>query len=118
MELNDKIQICKVVAQAILADGQLTDTESEFLADLMNRYELTDEQRKEIMARDIDDDPGALAKQVTDRESQNQLVVELAMAIASDGEFSSSEKQLLNKVAAAMKMDQADLDMLVKTALM
>jgi uncharacterized tellurite resistance protein B-like protein len=117
MELNDQIQICKVVARAVLADGQLTDTELAFLKTLMDKYGLDDEQRKDVMNRNIDDDVAEMAEQVTAFESKNELLAELAQAVAVDGEISSSEKTLLADVAQALGIDQAELDMLVESAL-
>jgi uncharacterized tellurite resistance protein B-like protein len=117
MEMKDKIQICKVVAQAILADCQLTDSEREFLKTLMDKYGLDEDQRKDVMARNVGDDPGELTKDISEFESVNELLVELSMAVAVDGELSSSEKELISNVAAAVGVDQTELDMLVKTAL-
>ncbi len=117
MELKDKIQICKVVAQAILADGQITDSEHEFLKSLMDGYGLDDDQKKDVLARNIGDDPATLAAGLSGYDSQNELMVELAMAVAADGELSSSERELLNVVAKALDINEADMDMLVKTAL-
>jgi len=117
METNDKIQICKVVARAVLADAQLTDTELAFLNRLMDKYELDTAQRKEVMARNIDDDVSEMAEHITEFESKNELLAELAQAVAVDGELSSSEKQLLADVAVALGIDPAELDMLVETAL-
>jgi tellurite resistance protein len=117
METDEKIQVCKVVAQAILADGQLTDSERETLNRLMDRYGLDADQRKDVMARNIGDDPAALAEGISGFETKNELLVELALAVAADGELRPSERQLLSSVAAAVGVDQAELDMLVTTAL-
>ena len=117
MDIKDKLQICKVVAQAILSDLQVTDAEHEFLTSLMDRYELDEDQRKEVMARNVGDDPKDLADGITEFESKNELLVELAMAIAADGELSSTEKELIADVAKALDVPEAEVDMLVKTAL-
>jgi len=117
METADEIRICKVVAQAILADGQLTDEERTFLAKLMDRYGLDEEQRKDVMARNIDDDPAALAEGISEFDTVNELLVELAMAVAADGEITGSERDLLESVAGALGVESADLDLLVRTAL-
>jgi uncharacterized tellurite resistance protein B-like protein len=117
METNEKVQICKVVAQAILADGQLTDAERELLNKLMDRYELTKEQRKDVMARNLGDDPAALAEGIASFETKNELLVELAMAVAADGRLSPAERQLVSSVAAAVGVAEAEVDMLVTTAL-
>jgi len=118
MNINDKIQICKVVAQAILADGQITDSEHTFINELMDKYKLTNDQKKDVMARNVGDDVAELAKDLTAYESKNELMVDVAMAVAADGDFSSSEKEMLDQIAAALGIEKADMDMLVKNALM
>ena len=117
MEMSDKLQICKVVAQAILADCQVTDAEHEFLTTLMDKYGLDEAQRKDVLARNVGDDPKILAEGVTEFDSKNELLVELAMAVAADGKLSSTEKELINDVAKALDVPEAEVDMLVKTAL-
>ncbi len=42
MDIVDKVEICKVVAQAILVDARITDAEREFLNKLMARYGLSE----------------------------------------------------------------------------
>ena len=118
MEISEKIKICEVVAQAILSDGQITDEEKDFINALMDKYELTDEQRKTIMQRNIDDDPAKLVEDITAFDSKNQLIVELVMAVAADNELTKTENQLLKEVAGAIGVDEADMEMLVKNALM
>jgi len=117
MEASEKIQICKVVAQAILADGQLTDAEHEFLNRLMDRYGLDGDQRNQVMARNIEDDPAALAEGISSFETKNELLVELAMAVAADGRLAPAERGLLSSVAAAIGVEEAEVDLLVTTAL-
>lgn len=117
MDLKDRIQICKIVAQAILVDVQITDAERDLLYKLMDKYNLDDEQRKEVIARNIGDDPGQMAAEIVDSESKNELMVELALAVATDGEISSSERVLLEKVAAALKIEKDDLEMMLKAAI-
>ncbi len=117
MELEDKMQICKVVAQAILADGQITDSERELIGKLMDRYELDDDQKKDVLNRNIGDDPAELAKSIASFDSKNELLVELALAVAVDGEISSSERALLDKVAGVLEVTDAELDMMLKAAI-
>ncbi len=118
MEESEKIKICTAVAQAILADGQITDDEHRFIGALMDRYELSDDQRKEVMQRNIGDDPATLVEGITSFESKNELIVELVMAVAADNELTKTEMLLLNTVADAIGVAKSDMEMLVKNALM
>ncbi|MBN2530817.1 MAG: TerB family tellurite resistance protein [Deltaproteobacteria bacterium] len=118
MEISEKIQICELVAQAILADGQITDDERAFISALMDKYELSDEQKQKVMQRNIDDDPAKLVEGITAFESKNQLIVEVVMAVAADNKLTKTEQELLSTVATAIGIEQSDMDMLVKNALM
>ena len=118
MESSEKIKICKAAAQAILADGHITDDEQNFIDALMDRYELADDERKEVMQRNIDDDPATLVEGITSFESKNELIVEIIMAVAADNELTKTEMELLNTVADAIGVEQSDMEMLVKNALM
>lgn len=118
MENREKIQICKVTAQAILADGTITDGERDFMNALMEKYELTAEQQADVMNRNIDDDPAKMVEGITGFSSKNELIVELVMAVAADEKLTKTEQELLNTVAGAIGIDKTDMDMLVKNALM
>jgi uncharacterized tellurite resistance protein B-like protein len=114
---KDQVQICKVVAQAILADGRLEDSERALLDELMDRYGLEDAERKDVLSRNIDDDPADLAAGVEAPETKNALLVELAMAVSVDGALSKAERDLIGDVANAIGVAREELDDLIKTAL-
>jgi uncharacterized tellurite resistance protein B-like protein len=117
MEKKDKIQICKVVAQAVLADGLITDSEREFLDKLLDKYQLDDAERKDVLNRNFGDDPGEMARAVEAFNSKNEMLVELALAVAVDGEIARAEMSLLIKVATVLDITEAELDLLVKAAI-
>ena len=117
MNREDQIQICKIVAQAILADTRITDTEEEFLSKLMDRYDLDDTTRNSVMARDIGEDPAVAIEALRSEDAKNELIVELALAVAVDGEISSSERKLMNRVAEALDISSEDLDLMLKAAI-
>ncbi len=114
--MKNKIEICKIVAQAVLSDARITDSERDFLTKLMDRYELTDTARKEILARNIGEDVTELLESVADDEARNELLVELALAVAVDGEISSSERALLGRVAEVLKVSDEDLKLMLDAA--
>jgi tellurite resistance protein len=114
---GDKVLICKIVAQAILADTRITDEESDFLGKLMDRYDLDETTRKEVLARDIGEDPAVAINALRSDDAKNELIVELALAVAVDGEISSSERKLLSRVADTLGMSETDLDLMLKAAI-
>ncbi|MDD5308628.1 MAG: TerB family tellurite resistance protein [Deltaproteobacteria bacterium] len=117
MELKDKIEICKVVAQAIMVDGMLTDAERDALDRLMDRYGLDAEQRKDVKRRNIEDDPAQMIEDMEAVDSKNELIVELVMALAADGALAPSERGLLDSVARALSLTDEDVEPLIKAAL-
>jgi uncharacterized tellurite resistance protein B-like protein len=117
MDKADKIEICKIVASAILADAQITDTEYELLNKLMDRYGLSDEDKKTVLARNIGDGLEASVAKLKEDGIENELLVELALAVAVDGEISSSERKLLDRVAEALDVSNDDLELMLKAAI-
>jgi uncharacterized tellurite resistance protein B-like protein len=114
METKDKVQICKVIAQAIMADAQITDDERAFLDKLMDQYGLDEGQRRDVMNRNMDDDPAAMASEITGLESKDALLGELLSAIAADGKVAPQERNLLEKVAGAIGMTKEEVDMVLE----
>ncbi len=117
MDVTNKIEICKIVASAILADAQITDEEREFINKLMDSYELGPADREQILARNIGEDLETGVQKLRADGSHNELLVELALAVAVDGEISSSERKLLNRVADLLEVTQDDLDLMLKAAI-
>lgn len=115
MELEDKLAVCRVVAQAILSDGAVTDEEMAVLDKLMDRYELSDEQRKEVRNRNLGDDPGNLVRQVSEG-ARADLIAEMAKAIAVDGEVAKVERRLIGQVAAVMGVTSEQVDAAIAAA--
>jgi len=110
MENEEKIQICKLVAQIILADGQLTDTEHDLLVKLMDRYGLSDEEKKQVTSRNIDDDAEDMAKKITNFQAKSELLTELATAVAVDGNIAPSEEQLLKEIAKSIDVSDEEVE--------
>jgi uncharacterized tellurite resistance protein B-like protein len=82
----------------------------------MDKYELSPEQKTEVLARNIDDDAASMAGEVAVFDSQNELLTELALAVVVDGEIATVEKDLLKRVAKAMNVGEAELDLLINAA--
>lgn len=115
MDMEEKVQICKIVALAILSDAQITDTEYDFLQSLMSRWGLSEDLKKQVLARDIGEDPRHLLKKLPSSESVDELLGELVQAVAVDGEISGSERQLLSQVGEVLEMDPGQLELLINS---
>jgi uncharacterized tellurite resistance protein B-like protein len=115
--MKNRLEICKITAQAVLADGCITDAEREFLDKLMTRYGIAPADRKEILNRNIGDDVTELLNGLADdEEAKNDLLVELALAVAVDGTISSSERALVGRVASVLHVSEEDLYLMLKAA--
>ena len=110
MDMDDKLQICKLVALTIMIDTKLKDSEMELLSKLMDRYGLTEEQRQEVLRRDIDENPVELARVITDEAAKLELLDELIAAAAIDNEIVTVERKLIRRVAAAIGFDEQDVE--------
>ncbi len=113
MDIRDKMAICKVVAQAILSDAEITDDEHKFLDKLLDRYQLTKEQRKEVLNRNIGDDPAALIGKLGDDTARKTLLRTLAQAVATDNVFSAEEEKLVARVGAVLGISPAEIEKLI-----
>ena len=109
MELEDKLAVCRVVAQAILSDAAVSDDEMAVLDKLMDQYELSDEQRKEVRNRNLGEDPASLVRQVS-KGARTGLIAEMAKAIAVDGEVAKVERRLIGQVAAVLGVTSEQVD--------
>lgn len=110
MDKNEKLQVCRLVAQAILIDGQVTDEEHGFLDRLMTTYGLTDVEKKDVRKRNIDDDAEAMAREIKGFNAKSELLTELASAAASDGRLSKSERELLTKIGSAIGVSADEME--------
>ena len=115
METSDKLAICRVVAQAILADGALTDQEHDLLTRMMDGFGLTAEQRKDVTGRNYGDDPLALVRDVSE-DAKHELISELARVIAVDGEVAKVERRVIGAVAAALGITSEQVDQAIAEA--
>lgn len=116
MERSDRIRICKVVAQVILSDAEVTDEERALLERLMDRYGLEKAERKDVLARNLGDDPAAMVEGLSDPEAKAALLREVAAAVAVDGQFAAAEEGLLGRLGAALGVSAAELEELVGEA--
>jgi uncharacterized tellurite resistance protein B-like protein len=115
METEDKLAICRVVAQAILADGALTDAEHNVLTHLMDSYGLTEEQRHDVTRRNVEDDPVELVAGVAE-EAKQELIAELARAVTADGDVAPAENRTIKAVASALGISSEQVDQAIARA--
>jgi len=117
MDIRDKINICTVVARAILVDDKVTDAEHRFVSDLIKRYGLDQKQRMEVLAHRVEGDGSEAAGRITDPEARKDLLRELVSVVALDGEIAPQERQLVARVAKAVGASEKEADALIAEAI-
>lgn len=94
---------CLVVSSVLVADGMMTDDERGFLAALMARLALTDDERARVI-----DLEGVAAATAVVRDlplAERQALLELALdAAAADGRLSVHEHATLAALRAALAL--------------
>jgi len=113
MTREDQIQVCKLVAQAIFIDGQLTDNEMQMFDRLLAHFGITPAEKKLIVARNLEDDVAAMAREIRSEEARHEALVQLAQAITADGHTTTSEREILVRCAGAMDIPPEKLRELV-----
>ena len=102
--VSDKNRVfCEIVAQLIIADAQVTDSEREFLYRLMDRFGFSDDDRQAVfdainIGEPIDDRLHQL-----DADGRRELLSELEAAAAVDGEIGAGERQIIEEVRRALE---------------
>ena len=113
MDMMDKVQICKIVALAILSDARITDTEHAFLQGLMSSWKLCDDDREAVLNCNMDDDPKDLLWTLSSGEGEEELMSKLVQVVAVDGEISASERNLLVQVGDSLGLGEKQVDLML-----
>jgi len=92
---------CLLVSKVLVADGIMSDDEHWFLSMMMDKLELTPEERESVTDLEGWDEaePIVLALPL---EERRELVAMLLDAAGADGRFSAAEMATVKKVAAAL----------------
>lgn len=97
---REKIVYCVLIRRVLLADGVLSPIELVFLAQVMDRYALTVEDRRavEVDARSIAELTASLAD-----DARAELVRTLEAAAWVDGRLSPEEDAVLDDICRALR---------------
>lgn len=99
--MNSNEAKCLVVSKVLIADGMMADGEREFLADLMQKLGLTEEERHRVVQLDGLDDADAVVRALPVDE-RRELVATLIDASAADGKLSTHELAQVKRLTAAL----------------
>ena len=101
--MNPNVAKCLLVSKVLVADGMMSDGEREFLASMMERLGLTDEERKRVVNLEGWDEAEPIVQQLS--EDERRSIVELLVDAASaDGKLSPHELATVKRVSAALNL--------------
>lgn len=93
---------CEIVAQLIISDAAITDSERHFLERLMDRFGLDDVGKKAVIDSVDIGEPIAPRLERLDRDERRALLAELEAAAAVDGEIAPGETEIIEEVRRAL----------------
>lgn len=99
--MNANMARCLVVSKVLVADGMMTDDERGFLAAMMDRLELTDDERRRVVELEGLDEADRIVAALSVDE-RRQIVELLVDAASADGRLSPHELAAVKRVTAAL----------------
>ncbi len=94
---------CLIVSKVLVADGMMTDDERGFLAALMARLDLSDDERARVVDLEGTDAAEAQVQQLP--VAERQALLELTLdAAGADGRLSVHEHATLAALRTALKL--------------
>jgi uncharacterized tellurite resistance protein B-like protein len=99
--MTPNVAKCLLVSKVLVADGIMSDDEHWFLTSLMDRLELTPEERQKVTDLEGWDQAEGICKALPVDERRD-LVAMLVDAASADGRLSPHELAAAKKVAAAL----------------
>ena len=101
--MNTNVAKCLLVSKVLVADGMMSDGEKEFLANMMTKLGLTDDERKRVIELEGWDEAEPIVKGLS--EDERRSIVELLVDAASaDGKLSPHELAAVKRVSAALNL--------------
>lgn len=95
---------CLLVSKVLVADGMMSDSERDFLANMMTKLGLTDDERRRVTELEGWDEAEPIINKLSEDEKRG--IVELLVDAASaDGRLSPHELAAVKRVSAALDLD-------------
>jgi uncharacterized tellurite resistance protein B-like protein len=101
--MNTNVAKCLLVSKVLVADGMMSDDEREFLANMMTKLGLTDDERKRVVNLEGWDEAEPIVNQLPEEERRG-LVELLVDAASADGRLSPHELTAVKRVSEALKL--------------
>jgi uncharacterized tellurite resistance protein B-like protein len=102
--MNPNVAKCLLVSKVLVADGMMSDDERAFLASMMTKLGLTDEEKRRVIDLEGWDQAEPIVNKLSEEERRS--IVELLVDAASaDGRLSPHELAAVKRVSAALKLN-------------
>ena len=102
--MNTNVAKCLLVSKVLVADGMMADGEREFLANMMTKLDLTNDERRRVIDLEGWDEAERIVNGLS--EDERRSIVELLVDAASaDGKLSPHELATVKRVSAALKLN-------------
>jgi uncharacterized tellurite resistance protein B-like protein len=101
--MNTNVAKCLLVSKVLVADGMMSDSEKEFLANMMTKLGLTDDERRRVIDLEGWDEAEPIIDKLSEDEKRN-IVALLVDAASADGRLSPHELATVKRVSKALNL--------------
>jgi uncharacterized tellurite resistance protein B-like protein len=102
--MNTNVAKCLLVSKVLVADGMMSDAEKEFLANMMTKLGLTDDERTRVINLEGWDEAEPIVNKLSEDERRG-IIALLVDAASADGRLSPHELATVKRVSAALELD-------------
>lgn len=102
--MNTNVAKCLLVSKVLVADGMMSDSEREFLAGMMTKLGLSEDERKQVIDLQGWDEAEPIINQLSEDEKRG-IIEMLVDAASADGRLSPHELTAVKRVSAALGLD-------------
>lgn len=105
MDINDKVARCRILATLVVADDDVQESELEFLERAMERLDLNEAEKAQVMVL-LDEDEALAALDSLLPEERLTFLDELADVCWADGDLDDYEVEQLRVICGALALDE------------
>lgn len=105
LDEEQRIVFIKVLARLASADGNLDESEKDFICQVAKIYNISENRIADVLKFSSDDDIVKAASIITDRAISLELIKEMCILSHSDSDLSERETLLIGRVGQAMGIE-------------
>jgi uncharacterized tellurite resistance protein B-like protein len=101
--MNVNVAKCLLVSKVLVADGMVSDDERAFLASMMQRLGLSDDEKRKVIDLEGWDEAEPIVNGLSEDE-RREIVDMLVDAASADGRLSPHELAAVKRVSTALRL--------------